>query len=176
MSKISSSLLTDTLNVVALARETALARGVKDQADRLTPVVDGLRTVATAARRAQPAARPAEVASAAAATPAPANKTVAAAAPAEAAAPVQPAGVLAQGDFQAMLAAAQKAPLSAPAAASGAAQDRGQVVAAMAAGGMGEVDIARQLGASREEIRLMLNNQGSSAGRASWTNVKAYWR
>jgi hypothetical protein len=176
MSKIASSLLTDTLNVVALARETALARGVKDQADRLTPVVDGLRTVATAARQSQPAAR---VAASAPAPVAPAASVSSAASvtSATAAAPAEPTGVLAQADFKTLLAAAQKAPLNAPAASgSAAAQDRGQVVAAMAAGGMGEVDIARQLGASREEIRLMLSNSGNTAGRPSWASVKAYWR
>jgi hypothetical protein len=180
MSKIASSLLTDTLNVVALARETALARGVKDQADRLTPVVDGLRTVATAARQSRPAAR---VAASAPAPVAPAASAGSAASvtSATSAAPAEPTGVLAQADFKTLLAAAQKAPLNASAAsgsaaASSSAQDRGQVVAAMAAGGMGEVDIARQLGASREEIRLMLSNSGNTAGRPAWSSVKAYWR
>jgi len=161
MPNISSSLLTDTLNVVALARETALARGVKDQADRLTPVVDGLRTVAKAARQSQPAAK--------------AQGPAAPAAPSASAARPEPAGMLAQGDFQAMLAAAQKAPLAPPEAGS-AVQDRSQVAAAMAAGGMGEVDIARHLGASREEVRLMLANPSGGASRATWSNVKAYWR
>jgi hypothetical protein len=164
MSNITSSLLTDTLNVIALARETALARGVKDQADRLTPVVDGLRTVAAAARQSQPAARPAKVAA----------QTTSAATPSASAATAL-TGLLAQEDFKSLLAAAQKAPLNAPAAASPA-QDPGQVVSAMAAGGMGEMDIARQLGVSREEIRLMLSNPGNGASRASWTGVKAYWR
>ena len=159
MATMTSSLLTDTLNVIALARETALARGVKDQADRLTPVVDGLRTVATAARKTSPAARPA--------TPAPKAPSAPAA--------EEPAGVLAQADFRTLLVAAQKAPLAAPSGSAAApAQDRSQVVAAMAAGGMGEIDIARQLGASREEIRLLLANTGTS--RTTWTNVKAYWR
>ena len=144
MSTITVSLLNDTLNVIALARETALARGGQDQANRLTPVVDGLRSVATAARQPKPAGP------SAAASPA----------------PVQPTGALAQADFQNLLAAAQKAPLT------GAADPgRGMVAAAMAAGGMGEVDIARQLGISREEVRLMLSAPGSAGA-----GLKAYWR
>ena len=168
MPNITSSLLTDTLNVVALARETALARGVKDQADRLTPVVDGLRTVANAARQPQLAARPAEAAAKAAGT-------AAKGAPPAPTAPVGPTGVLAQGDFQTLLASAQKSPLTTSAPTSST-QDRSQVAAAMSAGGMGEVDIARHLGVSREEIRLMLSNPGSGASRASWSNVKSYRR
>jgi len=70
------------------------------------------------------------------------------------------------------LASAQKAPL-AQSAAGTSAQDRSQVAAAMAAGGMGEVDIARHLGASREEIRLMLSNPG---GSAAWPGLTAYRR
>jgi hypothetical protein len=182
MSKITSSLLTDTLNVIALARETALARGVKDQADRLTPVVDGLRTVATAARQSRPADRPAaaKTASSSASAAAPAAPTAPAAATGPTG-PVAPTGALAQEDFKTLLVAAQKAPLNAPAEAGGSAasrptQDRSQVVSAMSAGGMGEVEIARQLGVSREEIRLMLSNPGNSASRTPWTSVKAYWR
>ena len=143
MTTITASLLNDTLNVVTLARETALARGGQDQAARLTPVVDGLRDVATAARQSRPAG-------------------LSAAAPQ---APVRPTGTLAQADFQNLLAAAQKAPL----AASG--QDRGQVAAAMSAGGMGEVDIAKQLGISREEVRLVLSAQSSAAA-----SYNSYWR
>jgi hypothetical protein len=167
MPTITASLLNDTLNVISLARETALARGGKEQADRLTPVVDGLRSVATAARQSQPAAR-----SAAAASPqtAATGSRVA----------VQPTGTLAQDDFKSLLAAVQKAPLASTPSAP--AQDRGQVAAAMAAGGMGEVDIARQLGISREEVRLMLstygngNSGGGSANRLSAAGLKAYWR
>ena len=143
MTKITASLLNDTLNVIALARETALAQGGRDQAARLTPVVNGLRTVATAARQPQVAAP---------------------------AAPAKPAGLLAQDDFKTLLSAAQKAPLNTTPAAS--AQDRSQVAAAMAAGGMGELDIARQLGVTREEVRLMQSTYSSP----SPASVKSYWR
>jgi hypothetical protein len=114
MPTISSSLLTDTLNVIALARETALAEGGEAQAERLTPVVDGLRTLA-----------------------------------ASTSAPAAPSGLLAQADFQALMARAQSAP--APALT-----DKAHLITAMSAGGMGEVDIARQLGMTREEVKLML--------------------
>ena len=106
MTRISASLLTDTLNVITLARETALAKGGQAQAERLTPVVDGLRTLAT--------------------TPAP------------------------------MPAAASGSPATPVRTPTDAVTDRGAVITAMAAGGMGEVDIARQLGMTREEVRLML--------------------
>lgn len=123
MSRITPDLLHDTLNVITLAREAALARGGRAQAERLTPVVDQLRGIA--AGDSQPAA------------------------------PSQPSGLLAQADFQALLAAAQTAPL-AGGAAPATTVERGQVASAMSAGGMGEVDIARQLGLTREEVRMLL--------------------
>lgn len=135
MSKISPDLLTDTLNLVALARETALARGGQAQADRLTPVVDSLRELASA-KTASPVARDSRNAPA--------------------------SGALAEDDFQALLAATQSAPV-AGAAASGA-LDRSQVALAMAAGGMAEVDTARYLGATREEVRLMLASSHFNGG------------
>lgn len=128
MSKVTSSLLHDTLNVIALARETALARGGQAQAERLAPVVDGLRDVA-AARQTQLAAA---------------------------------TGLLAQADFQALLATAQAAPLNAGPSAG---LEKSQVAAAMSAGGMAEVDIARQLGVTREEVRLLLAGQPADVRR-----------
>lgn len=134
MTRINSDLLSDTLTVITLARETALARGSQAQADRLKPVVDQLRDIAaTRAAPAQPAA---------------------------------PSGVLKTDEFQNLLAAAQTAPLKTNAAP---AVDRRQVAAAMASGGMGEVDIARQLGLTREEVRMMLvvDGAGRPAGVSS---------
>jgi hypothetical protein len=123
MSKITPTLLNDTLNVVALARETALARGRQQQADRLAPVVDGLRSLAVASRDPQPAA--------------------------------PPVGPLAGEDFKALLAAAQIP--RADGLGQSAPLDRGHIAVSMAAGGMSEIEIARQLGIGREEVRLMLN-------------------
>ncbi|MBI3762794.1 MAG: hypothetical protein HY260_13180 [Chloroflexi bacterium] len=128
MSKITPTLLNDTLNLVALARETALARGRQAQADRLAPVVDGLRSLAAASTNSL--------------TPRP---------------PVTASGALAGEDFRALLAAAQAAPLNgAPSASPLHSLTRGHVAAAMAAGGMTEIEIARQLGVAREEVRIMI--------------------
>jgi hypothetical protein len=130
MSSITPRLLNDTLNLITLARETALARGQESQAARLTTVVDGLRQVAReAAAPPQPVNGPKPVAT----------------------------GVLATGDFQALLAATQAAPLGLLGASSPG--ERSVVAAAMAAGGMPEVDIARQLGITREEVSLMVARQ-----------------
>ena len=137
MSEIAPRLLNDTLNLVMLAREAALAEGRQSQAKRLSPVVDGLRSLAGGAAPAQPAA----VTPSATTTPA---------------SNVPPAslGPLANPEFRSLLAAAQSAPLASHSASS--AMDRGLVASAMSAGGTPEVDIARQLGVSREEVRLML--------------------
>jgi hypothetical protein len=105
MMRITSSLLTDTLNVITLARETALARGGQAQAERLTPVVEGLRSLASAA----------------------------------------PAAPVASG-----------APAALNVAPSDSLADKAAVITAMSAGGMGDVDISRQLGMTREEVQLML--------------------
>jgi hypothetical protein len=131
MSSITPRLLNDTLNLITLARETALARGQESQAARLTTVVDGLRQVT------REAVLPDQTSDE--------RKPTA-------------TGVLAASGFQALLAATQS-PLAGPSSAS-AAGDRGLVAAAMAAGGMPEVDIARQLGITREEVRLMVTSQG----------------
>jgi len=132
MSSITPRLLSDTLNLITLARETALARGQESQAARLTTVVDGLRQVT---RTATAAAQPSDDRPAAA------------------------LGSLGHSDFQALLAATQGTRLGQSGAS--AAGERGVAAAAMAAGGMAEVDIARQLGITREEVRLMVSSQGS---------------
>ena len=43
--KISTNLLMDTYHLLQLARETALAQGHAERAERLSPVVDGLRNL-----------------------------------------------------------------------------------------------------------------------------------
>jgi hypothetical protein len=138
MSEIAPRLLNDTLNLVMLAREAALAEGRQSQARRLSPVVDGLRSLASGATPGQPAAatQPASQVAGAGAVGA------------------VTLGPLANPEFSSLLAAAQSAPLGGSSASS--AVDRGLVASAMSAGGMPEVDIARQLGVSREEVRLML--------------------
>ena len=69
-----------------------------------------------------------------------------------------PSGILAQGDFQKLLATVQSRPAEpaqiptpeAPAA-------RNQIVTAMAAGGMSELDIARQMGMTRDEVQMIVS-------------------
>lgn len=130
MTQISNSLLNDTLTLAALARETALARGSQAQAEKLDPVVKGLRSLVVAAREPSES-KPAETAASA----------------------LPPAGgVLAGSDFQALLAARNSA---ASGAAPDSAADRLQAARAMLSGGMSEVDIARSLGITREEVQIL---------------------
>jgi transposase-like protein len=134
MTTISPNLLNDTLNLVALARETALSRGEQAKAQRLGPVVENLRSVAVEAQKTRP----------------------------------DPAGseLLGQSDFQTLLAAMQKQPVNGAASPSPA--ERNQVVTAMASGGMAHVDIARQMGITREEVRMILSvTQASGTSTAT---------
>lgn len=139
MSKISSHLLTDTLSVVQLARETAMAGGKQAQASRLTSVANDLKNIVTTTRDTRPAV---------------------------------PYGELGQGDFRALLAAAAKKPEAATNAAavtgtanvtatgavsSTAAAERNRMVLAMAKSNMTDIDIARQLGMTRDEVRMVMN-------------------
>jgi hypothetical protein len=120
MSKITPDLLSDTLNLVALAREAALAKGRPAKAEALKPAEEGLRA---AAHTATPPASPR----------------------------------LDEG-LQALLAARQVAPVTDQ-------RDRLSLAQSMAAGGMAELDIARQLGATREEVQLWLTTKPSRAVR-----------
>jgi len=122
--RISNSLLEDTLNLVSLAREAARAKGIDAQAERLTPVVDELRTLVEVKDSTAPAA------------PAVSED-------------------LAGTDFKHMLdTLSQK---EGPAPLSESPQAKTNVVLAMSEGGMSELDIARYMGVSREEVRLILN-------------------
>jgi hypothetical protein len=132
MTKITPNLLSDTLNVIQLARETARLQGQQAQAERLKPVVDNLRSLVSEARDPKP--------------------------------PVAVSGVMAQDDFKTLLQTVQALPANRPAVAaplagspapSGA--ERSQIVLAMSAGGMNDLDIARQMGMAREEVQLVLS-------------------
>jgi hypothetical protein len=125
MTKILPNMLNDTLNLVALARETALARGDQARAEKLAPLVDDLRHLVAGVQQPGPSS------------------------------PAQFTGPLAQDDFQTLLRAAQSVEPSPKGVA--APLERNQVAAAMAAGGMPDVDIARQLGITREEVRMLLS-------------------
>lgn len=130
MSALGPNLLTDTLNLIALARETALAGGDQARAEKLAALVSELRNLAAEAHQGGSATPPPE-------------------------GPVQ-------GDFRAIFEAAQ----AVEAVAEGAPTpgNRLQLVAAMAAGGAAEVEIARRLGMAREEVRLMLSLKRARPG------------
>jgi len=126
MSKITPVLLNDTLNLIQLARETARIQGQKAQAERLTPVVDNLRTLVTEAREAKSSS--------------------------------QTADILNQKDFKTLLAAAQSTP-HVPSQPFSSSTGRIQIVQAMSAGGMTDIDIARQMGMTREEVQLITGSR-----------------
>jgi hypothetical protein len=128
MENIQNSLLSDTYNLVQLARETARLRGSQQQAEKLTPVVDQLKTLVTQQRTPEA---------------------------------VQPTGILAQSDFQSLLAVKKDSSSSSMADA----KERNQAITAMASGGMKDVDIARQLGMPRDEIRMVINMANSNSRR-----------
>jgi hypothetical protein len=129
VSKISPTLLNDTLNLVQLARETALAQGKDAQAQRLSPVVKDLRSAVNTSR--EPQGRTQQTSA--------------------------PSGMMAQSDFKTLLEAAKKTPSPAKPAQSVNSVERNQMVTAMSAGNMSDVDIARQLGMTREEVHMVLS-------------------
>jgi len=128
MERIQNSLLSDTLNLVQLARETARIKGSQGQADKLTPVVSQLKTLVIQQRDT---------------------------------APTQATGILAQDDFQSLLSVEKKSTASSVTDA----RERNQVIVAMASGGMNDVDIARQMGMPRDEIRMVVNLANSNSRR-----------
>lgn len=121
-------LLNDTLSLVQLARETARAQGKTAQAQKLTPVVDNLKTLVKTSQ--------------------------------ENLAPVYPGGMMVQSDFKTLLQAANNHSGSQRVMPSQNIVERSQMVVAMAAGNMQDIDIARQMGMTREEVRLILSVQG----------------
>ena len=139
MSSIPRVSLEDTYNLIQLLRETALARGQTDQANKLSPVMNEMRDLVKT------------------------NRTSATSAT-SAAAPTTPTGVLAQSDFQKLLEISQEkssiANVSDPTAAI---NDRNRLVQAMSSADMSELEIAKQLGMTREEVNLVLNTSQKSA-------------
>jgi hypothetical protein len=128
MEKIQNNLLSDTYNLVQLARETARIRGSQQQAEKLSPVVDQLKTLVTQQRDA---------------------------------AGVKPSGILAQDDFQSLMAVRKDSSSNSLTDT----KERNQAITAMASGGMNEIDIARQLGMPRDEIRMVINLANSNSRR-----------
>ncbi|MEI8131910.1 MAG: hypothetical protein WCG34_05715 [Leptolinea sp.] len=130
MDKIQNNLLSDTYNLMQLARETARLRGSQQQAEKLSPVVDQLKTLVTQQRASAPTS-------------------------------AQPTGILAQDDFKSLLAVQKNTASNSLTDA----KERNQVITAMASGGMNDVDIARQMGITRDEIRMVVNLANSNSRR-----------
>jgi hypothetical protein len=128
MEKIQNNLLSDTYNLVQLARETARIRGSQQQAEKLSPVVDQLKNLVTQQREAVT---------------------------------VKPSGILAQDDFQSLMAVKKNSSSNSLTDA----KERNQAITAMASGGMKDVDISRQLGMPRDEIRMVINLANSNSRR-----------
>lgn len=132
--------LEDTLKLVQLVRETALAKGRDMQAKQLGPVLDEMQGIVAASRKNAPTAP-------------------------------QPKGDMAQEDFQTLLKLSQaKTGAEQPAGAGvNSAMERNRLMQAMAAGNMSDIEIARQFGVTREEVRLVLSVQknGLTAGKGN---------
>jgi hypothetical protein len=144
-------MLNDTLNLIQLARETARLQGKQDQVEVLKPVVDGLRSMIGPGVAPGSASSPGRVDRAGGLTP-------------HALPPAPVSGELAQSDFRALLAAVSRNDAPAQPAATlpatppplAASQDRSGIILAMASGGMADLEIARQMGMTREEVGVIL--------------------
>jgi len=143
ISTYNSGLLNDTLNIVQLARQAALARGKQDQAEKLSSVVNGLHQALETTQDV---------------------KEQASNSPKPTLAPVS--DLLAQDDFRTLLGAVQReSPSKVVTGTSQASQvqgnpqrsERNQIAIAMASGGMAELDVARQLGMTRDEVHILVS-------------------
>lgn len=141
-------LLNDTYHLVQLARESALAQGKQTQASKLSPVVEDLKTLVSGGQSGQQTSTTSSAA--------PSQKTESSAA----ITPAQPSGVMAQSDFQTLLNAAKSVPTNGRVSASNNISERNQMVRSMAASNMMDVDIARRMGMTREEVKLILSVGG----------------
>ncbi len=130
MTSIASVSLNDTYRLIQLARETALVQGRTDQAKRLSPVVEEMSELVKPQQQ-------------------------------QAAAPVSVGGMMQQTGFQKLL---EISNASKPLAGITSAQptvnsimERNRMVMAMSSANMGDVDIARQLGMTRDEVRMVVS-------------------
>jgi hypothetical protein len=141
-------LLNDTYHLVQLARESALAQGKQTQASKLSPVVDDLKNLVSGSGQT------------AQSTPtsmtAPTQKVESSANTV----PAKPSGMMAQSDFQTLLNAAKSVQSGGRVSASNNITERNQMVRSMASSNMMDVDIARRMGMTREEVRLILSVGG----------------
>lgn len=147
ISKLSSGLLNDTLHIMQLAKQAALARGNQERASKLSTVADGLYRAATSG-------------SSSATSSVYDNQT--------ATSQSLTGGLMAQDGFSTLLSALQNGTTVQKSSADQQAvgqinttqklfSDRNQIVVAMASGGTNELDIARQFGITRDEVRTILS-------------------
>lgn len=122
MSKVSSEMLSQTLRMISLARQSALSQGKEQEAEKIAPVENKLRNIVTRTDEEK--------------LPAPGSATLKGA------------------DFQHMLEVKQNQ--NAVKSQSAYDQDRNQIVQSMASGGMSEMEIARQMGMTQEEVEMIV--------------------
>lgn len=153
MIRISSDLLADTLNLVQLARETALARGNQDQAKRLNPVVSQLNNLVGTAPAGSNSSSVSQV------NP---DLTVKSTPAAKAGLPpaVKPE-IAGMGGFNTLLQVARQAtqstqPVQYAGSQSRSTIERMNMVQAMADGKMKDTEIARQMGMTLEEVQMVI--------------------
>lgn len=127
--------LQDTLNVIQLARETALANGNMEQANRFSPIVTEMQNLVTQSQK----------------TPSETNDST----------------VLNQEDFKQLLNTAQvKNEGQTSPKFSQDVMDRNRLIQAMSAANMTDLEIARQMEMTREEVSLILSiNERGQSGR-----------
>ena len=129
--------LVDTVNVIQLARETALAKGNEAQAKRLVPVVNGLQQLVSQSQTVT-------------------NK------------PSPDSGIVGNADFTNILNAVQSTTTSSGfSLPSQNVVERNQMIQSMAAANMTDLEIAKQMGMSREEVNLIVsvNDRSSNTGK-----------
>lgn len=130
MTNIPRVSLEDSLYVIQLARETALAQNRQTQAKRMAPLVEEMRGLV---------ANPPQ---AAVGSPTPAM------------------GVMGQSDFQTLLNVSQaKIHQSQTVESTASVLERNRLIGAMSEANMSDVDIARQFSMTREEVQLALEVQ-----------------
>lgn len=131
MNSIPRVSLEDTLSLMQLVRETALAQGRETQAQQLSPVMEEMQELVAASRKSQPTT----------------TQSV-------------NSGVMGQTDFRTLLdlTKVQSQPDTLKTqSAMNSAIERNRLIQAMASANMSDVDIARQFAMTREEVRLVLS-------------------
>ncbi len=138
MTIITDNLLSDTLTLLQLAKETAQVRGQTKQADLLTPVADNLQSLVNNSNQAK------------------ATNTVSSSSKAE-----PSSDILAQGDFKTLLSVIQNGantktnPVSNIFSSSS--SDRNLIISAMVEGGTPILEISRQMGMTRDEVQMYIS-------------------